>query len=156
MSVTRKIVIAVIGGGVCAESDYELARQVGALIAQTGAILVCGGLGGVMEAASRGAAEAGGEVLGILPGHEKSSANRYVTLPLPTGLSEARNVLVVNSADAVIALNGEYGTMSEIALALRSGKRVVSLGGWDISSQIIKAASPEEAVRLALEGTGER
>jgi hypothetical protein len=109
-----------------------------------------------MEAASRGAAESGGEVLGILPGHEKSSANRYVTLPLPTGLSEARNVLVVNSAEAVIALNGEYGTMSEIALALRSGKRVVSLGEWDISCQIIKAPSPEEAVRLALEGTVER
>jgi len=112
-------------------------------------VLVCGGLGGVMEAACRGARDAGGRTVGILPGADRSAANRFVDVAIPTGLGEARNALVVRSADALVAVGGGYGTLSEIALALKAGKPVVGLDSWDIDG-IEAAATPEEAVGAAL------
>lgn len=150
MAAKRKPVIAVIGGSVCTEKVYDLAREVGREIALAGCSLVCGGLSGVMRGASEGAQEAQGEVIGILPGVDKEAANEFVSIIIPTGLSEARNTLVVNTADAVVALEGEYGTMSEIALALRAGKPVISLGNWNLSDDIITANSASEAVEKAI------
>jgi len=142
--------IAVVGPGDSATAAaLATAEQVGALLAQAGAVLVCGGLGGVMEAACRGASEAGGTTLGILPGSDRAAANRWVTIVVATGLGELRNGLVVRSADAVIAAAGEYGTLSEIALALKAGKPVLGLGTWDIRG-VREAADPAEAVALAL------
>lgn len=141
--------IAVIGGSVCTADVYGLAREVGREIALAGCALVCGGLSGVMEGAAEGAASANGEVIGLLPGLDKDSANKFVSLVIPTGLSEARNALVVNTADVVIALEGEFGTMSEIALALRAGKPLISLGDWKLSDKIIAAGSANEAVEKA-------
>jgi uncharacterized protein (TIGR00725 family) len=112
-------------------------------------VLVTGGLGGVMEAACRGARDAGGTTIGILPGADRSAANPYVDVAIPTGLGEARNALVVRSADAVIAIGGAYGTLSEIAFALKAGKRVVGLGTWEIDG-VEPADSPETAVETVL------
>jgi len=105
-----------------------VAEQVGARLVSGGAVVVAGGLGGVMEAASRGAAQAGGSVIGLLPGLDRAAANRWVTIALPTGMGELRNGLVVRAADAVIAVGGAYGTLSEVALALKAGKPVVGVG----------------------------
>jgi hypothetical protein len=124
---------------------------VGRALAERGAVVVCGGLGGVMEGACRGAKGAGGATLGILPGLDRSDANEFVDLALPTGMGEARNALVVRACDALIAVGGEWGTLSEIALALRAGKRVVGLGTWELPRDgIVGASSPDEAVALAL------
>jgi uncharacterized protein (TIGR00725 family) len=112
-------------------------------------VVVCGGLGGVMEAACRGAKEADGTTLGLLPGSDRVQANPYVDVAVPTGLGEARNALVVRTADALVAVGGGYGTLSEIALALRAGKSVVGLGTWDIDG-VQAAASPQEAAEAAL------
>ncbi len=117
--------------------------------------MVTGGLGGVMEAASQGAKEKGGTVIGILPGTEREEANRYVDIPIVTGMGDGRNLLIVQTAQAVIALPGEYGTLSEIALALKVGRPVISLGSWEVSADVIKAKTPEEAVRLALKSIKE-
>jgi uncharacterized protein (TIGR00725 family) len=125
------------------------AEQVGQLVAREGAVLVCGGLGGVMEAACRGARREGGTAVGILPGLERSAANEHVDVAVATGLGEARNALVVRAADAVIAVGGGYGTLSEIALALKAGKPVVGLDTWDIDG-VHAAARPETAVETAL------
>jgi uncharacterized protein (TIGR00725 family) len=122
---------------------------VGRLLAERGAVLVCGGLGGTMEAACRGAKQAGGTTVGLLPGGSRSEANRFVDVAIPTGLGEARNALVVRAADAVVAVGGGYGTLSEIALALRAGKRVVGLGTWEIDGVVV-ADDPEAAVAEAL------
>ena len=149
--------IAVVGGGVPQADADELAAGVGGELARRGAVLVCGGLGGVMEAACRGAREAGGMTVGILPGTDRSEANRYVDVAIPTGMGEARNALVVRSADALVAIGGEFGTLSEIALALKAGKRVVGLGTWELAKggrpvqAIVPAASPADAVERALE-----
>jgi uncharacterized protein (TIGR00725 family) len=121
------------------------ADAVGRGLAARGAVVVCGGLGGAMEAACRGAKEAGGMTVGLLPGPDRDDANPYVDVSIATGLGEARNALVVRTADALIAVGGGYGTLSEIALALRTGKRVVGLGTWEIDG-IEPASSPEEAV----------
>jgi uncharacterized protein (TIGR00725 family) len=112
-------------------------------------VLVCGGLGGVMEAACRGAAAGGGVTVGLLPGFDRTAANPHVVVALATGLGEARNAVVVNAVDVVIAVGGEYGTLSEIALALKTGKRVVGLGTWDVA-RVEAVGSPDEAVRAAL------
>jgi uncharacterized protein (TIGR00725 family) len=122
---------------------------VGALVARRGAVLVCGGLGGVMEAACRGVRQEGGTSVGILPGIDRAAANPHLDVALPSGLGEARNALVVNAADAVIAIGGGYGTLSEIGLALRAGKPVVGLATWDIEGVEV-AAAPEAAVDRAL------
>lgn len=154
---TRKTIIAVIGASQASAADLIIAEEVGRLIAQNGAILVCGGMGGVMEAACRGAASAGGLTIGILPGDSPTGANEFVLIPIVTGIGYARNVAVVKSARAVIAIDGSYGTLSEIAHALQSGIPVVGLGTWHISRDgkhedgIITAQTPAEAVSKALE-----
>lgn len=121
----------------------------GRLLAERGAMVVCGGLGGTMEAACRGARAAGGTTLGLLPGLDRSAANEFVSVAVPTGLGEARNALVVRAADAVIALGGGYGTLSEIALALKAGKRVVGLETWEIEG-VLAVEDAEAAVAAAL------
>ena len=145
--------IAVVGGGQADQAQLSEAEAVGRALAEAGAVLVCGGLGGVMEAACRGAREAGGTTLGLLPGSDRSAANAWVSVAVPTGLGEARNALVVRAADAVIAVAGEYGTLSEIALALKAGKPVVGIGTWDLGREpdpIIRAHTGAEAAALAL------
>ncbi len=149
--------IAVVGGGDdLPASTRRAAREVGRAIAEAGAVLVCGGLGGVMEAACRGAEEGGGLTVGILPGRDRAEANRYVDVAVPTGLGEVRNALVVRAADAVVALSGEYGTLSEIALALQAGIPVVGLDTWELGhggrpvEAVVLAQSPAQAVELAL------
>jgi len=143
--------IAVIGGSRAGRQALDTALEVGRLIARSGAVVVCGGLGGVMEAASRGAREEGGLVIGILPGGSVADANPWVDVPIATGLGYTRNALVVMNADAVIAVDGEYGTLSEIAYGLIHGKTVVGLGTWEVKG-VAAAATPAEAVRLALGG----
>jgi uncharacterized protein (TIGR00725 family) len=143
--------IGVIGGARPDMASREAAARVGELIAKAGAVLVCGGLGGVMEAAALGAKKAGGLTIGILPGGSPAEANPSVDVPIATGIGYARNVLVALNADALIAIDGEYGTLSEIAYGIIYGKTVVGLGTWDIRG-VIPAGTPEEAVRLALGG----
>jgi uncharacterized protein (TIGR00725 family) len=128
----KKLVIAVIGGSQCTPEQSTKAETVGRELARRGVILVCGGLGGVMEAASRGAAIEQGITVGILPGADPGSANQYIEVPIATGLGEARNVSVVKSAHAVIAIDGDYGTLSEIAFALKSGIPVIGLSTWEL------------------------
>jgi len=148
--------IAVIGDGRCSAEVAALAEAVGRELAERGAVLVCGGLGGVMEAACRGAKAAGGLTIGILPGTVRGDANPYVDIPIVTGLGEARNVLVVQSSQVVIAVHGEYGTLSEIAHALKLDIPVVGLCTWELARQgqprqaIIPAQTPHEAVQKAL------
>lgn len=127
-----KILISVIGGHKGDEEVLRIAEEVGKIIAEGGAVLVTGGLSGVMEAASRGAKQAGGIVVGIIPGEDKKEANDHVDIVIPTGMGYSRNTLVAGSSDIVVALAGEYGTLSEIALALNGGKQVYGLGSWDI------------------------
>jgi uncharacterized protein (TIGR00725 family) len=145
--------IAVVGPGRATAREAEDAEAVGRGLAHGGAIVVCGGLGGVMAAACRGAKAAGGMTVGILPGTDRASANEWVDVALPTGMGEARNALVVRAADALIAVGGEYGTLSEIALALKAAKPVVGLGTWTLGRDpdpIARADGPEAAVALAL------
>lgn len=141
--------VAVIGGNNPKPEFLDLAYQVGRLLASRGAILVCGGLGGVMEAAARGAREAGGLTIGLLPGKDRSEANNYIDLPIVTGIGYNRNSMVVLNADAVIAIDGEYGTLSELAFAFIFGKKVIGLKTWEVKG-VIPAWTPEEAVDLAL------
>lgn len=142
--------VAVVGGYEADESTLEVAEEVGRLLAQRGCVLVTGGRRGVAEAASRGAVLAGGTTVGILPGAQRSEANPYVTVAVPTGLGETRNALVVMGADAVIALPGAYGTLSEIAHALLADTLVVTIGdGWSIPG-CVTAATAVEAVDVAL------
>ena len=148
--------VAVVGPAAGSEDEHRVAEEVGRLLAEAGAVVVCGGLGGVMEAASRGAEGAGGTVVGILPGDDRRDANPHVTVALPTGMGEARNALIARTADAVIAVGGEFGTLSEIALSLKLGRRVVGLDTWTVTragladDPILRASTAEEAVALAL------
>lgn len=150
------MIVAVVGSSCCSQEEARLAESVGELLAQERAILICGGLGGVMEAACKGAKSKGGLTVGILPGDDPGAANPWVDIPVVTGLGEARNVIVVKSAQAVIAIGGGYGTLSEIAFALRSGIPVVGLNTWSLvrdrqeDSSIIKAYSAKEAVSKAI------
>lgn len=146
-----KILIGVIGASNPSILGIQIAEAVGREIAKHGAVVVCGGLGGVMEAASKGAVEAGGEVVGILPGADKKTANPYVTIPIMTNMGHARNVIIAHTADALIAVEGEYGTLSEAAIGLKLGKRVVSLSDELALRGIVSVATAEEAVKLALE-----
>jgi uncharacterized protein (TIGR00725 family) len=132
-----------------ATNEEAAAELVGRELGSRGVVLVCGGLGGVMEAACRGAKEGGGLTVGILPGLDRSDANPYVDVVIATGLGEGRNALVVNAADALIAVGGGYGTLSEIGLALRAGKRVVGLGIWEVEG-VEALDSPETAVETVL------
>jgi hypothetical protein len=148
--------ISVVGGGSASEHEREQAREVGRRLAAAGAVVLCGGLGGVMEAACEGARTAGGLTVGILPGLDAAAANPWVELPIVTGIGEARNVLVALSAQAVIAVGGELGTLSEIALARKHRIPVVTLGSWtlqerpEIARGLHPVESPEEAVDAAL------
>jgi uncharacterized protein (TIGR00725 family) len=141
--------VAVVGAGDAAPEQFEVAVEVGRLLAERDAVVVCGGLGGVMEGACRGAKAAGGSTLGILPGLDRAEANEYVDVAVPTGLGEARNALVVRAADALIAVAGGYGTLSEVALALKTGKPVVGLGSFELDG-MTQAATPADAVTAAL------
>ena len=152
----NKRFIAVIGGEKPSPREAQLAEEVGRELARRGAILVCGGLGGVMEVACRGAQSEGGVTIGILPGESRQAANPYVQIPIVTGIGHARNVAVVKSAQAVIAIDGSYGTLSEISYALDDGIPVIGLNTWSLSrdgkqdGSIILAKSPAEAVNKAL------
>jgi uncharacterized protein (TIGR00725 family) len=150
------MIIAVIGDSSCSPEETKLAETVGELLAQQGVTIVCGGLGGVMEAACRGAKSKGGLTVGILPGQDSSTANHWVDIPVVTGIGEARNVAVVKSAQAVIAIGGSYGTLSEIAYALKSRIPVIGLNTWSLSrngqedDSIIRVQSATEAVGKAV------
>jgi uncharacterized protein (TIGR00725 family) len=141
----RRTVIAVIGAGECDSRVAEIAYQIGRLIAQQGAVLVTGGMTGVMEAASCGAHDAGGLVVGIIPGLDPSTANTSCDVVIPTGMGQLRNGLVVQSADAVIAVSGEWGTLSEIGFALKLGKPVIGWETWEPTKAGIPAAQPIRA-----------
>lgn len=143
------VYVSVVGAGSATDEEYERAREIGRLVAERGGVVVCGGLGGVMEAAARGAAEAGGVALGVLPDEDRSRANPYVTYAVASGVGQARNLAVVATGDVVVAVGGEYGTLSEVGLAGKVGRRVVSLGSWDVGDHVVRAASAEEAVERA-------
>jgi hypothetical protein len=154
--------IAVVGPAEPDAETYALAVEVGRLIAERGAVVVCGGLGGVMEAAAQGASQAGGSSLGILPGADRAQANRYLTMAIATGLGELRNALVVRCSDAVLAVGGSWGTLSEVALAQRLGRPVVSLRGWSVVGPggaavtgIVAAESAVDAVEALLAALGD-
>lgn len=151
----KKVFIGVIGAGKCTKKIFSLAEEIGREIAKAGAVLVCGGLGGVMEAAAKGAKEAKGITIGILPGDSKEDANPYIDIPIVTGIGEGRNLMVIRSSDAIIALPGKYGTLSELSFAVKLEKPVVGISTWDISERIIKSNDPQEAVKLALGKIGE-
>src|SRR5262245_60808717 len=147
--------VAVVGPGEAAEPRDTIAERVGALLADSGAVLVCGGLGGVMQAACRGAAERGGLTVGLLPGRDRTAGNPYLSIVLPTGMGELRNGLVVGAVDGVIAVGGGWGTLSEMALAMKAGKPVASVGGWSLAppepvDAIVELATAEDAVRWML------
>jgi len=150
----RAPVIAVIGAGDASADVLELARAVGAEVATRGATLVCGGRGGVMAAAARGARERGGHTIGILPGYDADAANPYIEFVIATGMGEARNAVVIATADAVIALAGEGGTLSEIGLALKLGRPVIALRSWPQLENLYRAGSPKAAVEMALQLCG--
>ncbi len=141
--------VAVVGASEPTGSDMADAEQVGRLLAQAGAIVVCGGRGGVMAAAAKGAAEAGGTVVGMLPGEGRDDANEWVTVTIPTGMGELRNGLIVRAAQAMIAIGGSYGTLSEIALGLRAGLAVYGLHTWEIDG-VTAVEAPQQAVERAL------
>lgn len=157
MSKNTKKFIAVIGGFPCSPDEARMAETAGRELARQGAVLVCGGEGGVMEAACRGAQIEGGITIGVLPGDNRRTANPHVLIPIVTGLGSARNIIVVKSAQAVIAIGGGYGTLSEISFALRNGIPVIGLDTWSISrnnqtdNSIILAEDPLTAVNLAIE-----
>ncbi len=134
--------VAVVGPGEASARELAVAEAVGRELAVRGAVVVCGGLGGVMAAACRGAASAGGITVGILPGVDRSAANEWVGVAIATGLGEMRNALVVRSADAVVAVGGAYGTLSEIALALKTGVAVIGLGSWEIDGIAARRPPP--------------
>jgi uncharacterized protein (TIGR00725 family) len=142
--------VAVIGGGEAGPEAAALACEVGRELAREGAVVVCGGLGGVMEAAARGVQEGGGVSIGILPDPDRRRANPYLTYTIPTNLGHARNMLIVHSADAVIAIDGSYGTISEAAIALKLGKPVVALQTTWSLPHLIAAKTPGEAVSMIL------
>ena len=157
MNKNNRIFITVIGESKASAANYRLAEEVGKLIAQSGATLVCGGLKGVMEAAAKGAHQAGGLVVGILPGSRRSDANPYIDIPVVTGLGYARNKIVVKSGQVVIAVGGHYGTLSEIGFALGYGIPVIGLKTWEMISGdgkldkgINYVKTPKEAVDLAV------
>lgn len=148
--------ISVIGAGTCDEKTYALAEEVGRELARRGITIVCGGLGGVMEAACKGAQSAGGRTIGILPGKNYRDANPYVDIPIVTGIGEARNGIVVRSGRAIIAVGGEFGTLSEIAYALKFKIPVIGLGTWELAkggkfrNAIVAVKTPQAAVARAV------
>ena len=148
--------VAVSGGGEADDDDCRLAEEVGLELARRGAVVVTGGLGGAMAAACRGAKGGGGTTIGILPSDDRADANRWVDVAVPTGLGEGRNALVVRAADAVVAVAGEFGTLSEIALALKLGKPVIGLGTWELARDghpveaVVTVTTPAQAAETAV------
>ena len=140
-----------LGAGRCGPDVYEQAKELGRLLAQNGCAVVCGGLQGVMRAACEGAKSANGLTIGILPGQEREAANEFVDIPIATALSHMRNYLVVLNGDIAVAVEGESGTLSELALALKSGKIVIALGRWNTMPGVIPARNAREAVELVME-----
>lgn len=151
MAVQRKPVIAVVGAGKCSKKLRDMAAEVGKYIAENGGVLVCGGLGGIMEGAAQGAKEAGGVTIGILPTENRDDANEYIDYVIPTGFGEARNIMVVRTADAVIAFPGKYGTLTEMAFALSAGKPVISVNAWKLGEELHQADTPLKAAKMAME-----
>ncbi len=147
-------VIAVIGAGACDEATFQAARQVGERLAKAGCVVVNGGLGGVMDAASEGAHAAGGLVIGILPGADPADANNFVSVAVATGMGDARNAILANTAHGFVAVAGALGTLTEIAFALKRQKPVVSLGSWELCPEVHQAQTPEDAVAWILKATG--
>jgi len=141
--------VGIIGAGLGEKPLLDMAEEVGRAVAERGAILYCGGLGGVMEAAAKGAYEAGGLTVGILPGSKAADANPYIKVPVVTGMGHARNVILVRSCQVLIAISGSHGTLSEIALALKMWKPVVGLKTWENLPDVHYVASPQEAVEKA-------
>jgi len=152
----RRVHIGVIGSGSCDSDVSEKAYEVGRAIAQNGAILFCGGLGGVMEAAAHGAKIEGGITVGILPGSSVEEANRYIDIPIVTDMGHARNVILVRSCDALIAIAGGFGTLSEIAVACKIGIPCVGLATWGIAPDIRMAKDPVQAVTMAIQMARQR
>lgn len=152
--------VAVVGSSAGTPEEHATAEDLGRLIAVEGWVVVCGGLGGVMDAAARGCASADGVSVGVLPGEGRAAASAHLTVAISTGLGEARNAIVARSVDAVIAVGGEFGTLSEIALALKMGKPVVGLGTWEIAREgvarnpIIRVSTPAEAIAAVREALG--
>ncbi|HZY64558.1 MAG TPA: TIGR00725 family protein [Rubrobacteraceae bacterium] len=146
--------IAVIGAGEATDALYERGYEIGRRVAEHGGIVVCGGLGGIMEAAAKGAIEAGGVAIGILPDEDRKRSNEYLSYSVATGMGHARNLSVICSADVVIAVGGGYGTLSEIGLARKVGRPVVVLESWELDGHTASASSPEAAVEAAFEALG--
>ncbi len=142
--------IGIIGAGSCDSRIAALAEETGRLLAEVGAVIYCGGLGGVMEAACKGASSAGGLTVGILPSDRAKDANRYVQIPVATGLGQARNLVIIQSSQALIAISGGYGTLSEIGFALKLNRPVVGLETWPGLPGIRYVKSPEEAAEAAI------
>ena len=147
-------IVAVCGAGDCDQAVWELAKKTGEVLAKNKMTLLCGGLGGVMTAAAQGAREAGGLTIGLLPGSDPEDANPFIDLPLATGLGSARNALIARAAQAIIALPGKSGTLSEVALGLKMGKPVIGLTAWAEIDGVIIASRPEEAVAMVCAALG--
>ena len=146
----RRKIIGVIGGSACSEEIYDLAFEVGKLLAKRNFTLICGGFGGVMEAASKGAKSANGLTIGIIPSNDPEDANPYIDVPIVTGMGIGRNIIIVRSSDALIAIDGKYGTLSEIAYACQLEKKIIGLNTWDIPD-ITPAENAEDAVNKVTE-----
>lgn len=154
---TARTYVSVVGPGTATDEERARAEEIGRRLGEAGAVVVCGGLGGIMDAAAMGATSAGGIAVGLLPGDERPGGSPHLTVSIPLGMGEARNAVVARAADVVIAVGGEFGTLSEIALALKMGRPVVGLDTWELAKagaevdSIVRAKTPEEAVTLALE-----
>lgn len=151
MSIEKKPVIAIVGAGKCSKKLRDSAAIVGRHVAKNGGVVVCGGLEGIMEGAARGAWEGGGVSIGILPSDNRNDANKFITHAIPTGFGDARNMMVIRSADVVVAFPGKYGTLSEMAFALKAGKPVISISAWKLGEDIIGMDDPQEAAEKAME-----
>ena len=150
----KPLIVGVIGASSASSEGLLTARDVGRLIAEAGGVMVCGGLGGIVEAAAQGCAEAGGTVIGILPGDSARDANPFVSIPIVTDMGHARNIIIAHTADVLIAIEGEYGTLSEMAVSLKLGKQVYTLGSWDDLPGGIKVANAQDAVARAFSAAG--
>lgn len=150
MNTEKKPVIAVVGAGKCSKKLRDMAAIVGKYVAENGGVLMCGGMGGIMEGAARGAKEAGGVTIGILPTDDKNDANEFIDYVIPSGFGEARNLLVVRSADVVVAFPGKFGTLSEMAFAMQAQKPVISVNAWKLGEDLIQIDDPLEAAKKAM------